>query len=141
MGFSSFNHRPERVKEVYDAVLGLLTLVDEGWWETRVAIDGRNLGFAIGGDTGPSPVLVAHARELVRTFPEFDRRITAFLAEEGRRLRLTPDQVQQLVMEEVMLTWPDRPDDGMIYFTGLEHLGVWRCDYINRKPRGLGVDR
>jgi hypothetical protein len=28
----------------------------------------------------------------------------------------------------------------MLFFEGGEEGRVWRCDYINRKPNGLGFD-
>ena len=43
-------------------------------------------------------------------------------------------------LEGVCLFWPDRPDDGMIYFQGPDESRVWRCDYVSRKPRGPNFD-
>ena len=42
--------------------------------------------------------------------------------------------------EDVWLFWPDRPDNGMIYFQVPDESRVWRCDYVSRKPRGPGFD-
>jgi hypothetical protein len=49
-------------------------------------------------------------------------------------------EIRQLVIEDVCLFWPTRPDDGMIYFKGPNAFRVWRCDYIGRTPVALGFD-
>jgi hypothetical protein len=55
--------------------------------------------------------------------------------------QLAADEIRQLVIDTVHLPWSDRPDDGMIYFTGpADELRSWRCDYVNRKPTALGCD-
>jgi hypothetical protein len=37
--------------------------------------------------------------------------------------------------------WPDRPDDGMIYFDGPgTEERIWRCDYVGRRAQDLGFD-
>ena len=66
-----------------------------------------------------------------------------FLADEARTVKcLTQyaDEIRQLAIQDVCLFWPDRPDDGMIYFKGPDEFKVWRCDYVARKPQGLGFD-
>lgn len=50
------------------------------------------------------------------------------------------DDIRSLRIEFVTLASPQRPNDGMIYFCGNESDRVWRCDMIDRKPRGLGFD-
>jgi hypothetical protein len=130
----------ERIKEFHDPVLGTLRLTEEEWWEASVSINGKTIRFHIGGDAEPNDGLVAQAHDIIRTFADFERMVTAFLIEEGHRMRMTSDQIRQLAIEDVMLCCPDRPNDGMIYFSGLDKIGVWRCDYVYRKPRGLGFD-
>jgi hypothetical protein len=49
-------------------------------------------------------------------------------------------EMAELTIEDVCLFWPDRPNDGMIYFHGPDETRVWRCDYVNREPRDLGFD-
>ncbi len=134
------NKKQPQVAEFDDAVLGKLRLTEEGWWEANVAIAGKRIGFTIGGDMEPNSVLIAHARDIVQSFAEFETMIAAFLAKEGRRMNMTRDQIKNLEIEGVMLCWSQRPNDGMIYFRGLEDIGVWRCDYVDRKPKGLGFD-
>ena len=130
----------ERTKEFHDAVLGTLRLAEEDWWEATVAIECRNLGFKIGGDSEPDEILMVHARDIVRSFAEFDRMLVEFLASEALRMPGAADEIRQLVIEDVMLYWPERPDDGMIYFKGPDKYRLWRCDYVGRKPQGLGFD-
>jgi hypothetical protein len=40
----------------------------------------------------------------------------------------------------VCLFWPERPNDGMLYFKGPDETRVWRSDYRNRLAEGLGFD-
>jgi hypothetical protein len=133
--------RKERVEQIQDAVLGVLRLNEEGrWWETTVTVDNSRLGLKIGGDHEPDPALIEHGRDIVRRYQEFKSMLGEFLANEGRRLPGAADEIRKLVIEDVMLTWPNRPNDGMIYFKGPDKYRLWRCDYIGRKPQGLGFD-
>lgn len=131
-------------RSVTDSVLGELRLSDGAeWWEGRITVGSRTLGCKIGGESQPDSRLMAHAHDIVRSLPEFEQLVSAFLADEARTVKhLTrfADEIQQLRIEDVCLFWPDRPDDGMIYFKGPDESRVWRCDYVGRKPRGLGFD-
>ena len=127
-----------------DSVLGTLRWTDDDQlWEATVAVGDNTINFLIAGDTGPNRTLIAHAHDIVRTFPDFHRMVTAFLADETaqqKHLSRFSDEIRQLSIEHVCLLWPDRPDDGMIYFRGPDENRAWRCDYIARKPKGLGFD-
>jgi hypothetical protein len=131
-------------RSVTDAVLGELRLsADADWWEGRAAVGSKTVGFKIGGEGRPDAKLLAHAHDIVRSLAVFEQSVAAFLAAEARTVtHLTPytDEIRQLTIESVCLFWPDRPDDGMIYFNGPDQFRVWRCDYIARKPRRLGFD-
>lgn len=136
-----FAHKPKApTQEHHDTVLGTLRETEEGWWEGSVAIAGRTLGFKIGGHAGPDALLIEHARSIVRSFAEFDKMVSEFLVSEAKRMPGAADEIRQLVIEDVMLCWPERPDDGMIYFKGPDEYRVWRCGYVGRKPRSLGFD-
>ena len=136
-----FGTKPkEGVRQVHDPVLGTLRLAGEGWWEATVVLDGRSLGFKIGDNNGPDPALMDHARDLLRGFPEFNKMIGEFLLNEAKRMPAAAEEIRQLEVEDVMLFWPKRPHDGMIYFRGPHKYRVWRCDYVDRKPQGLGFD-
>jgi hypothetical protein len=126
--------------EFHDAVLGPLRLTDGGWWEANVEINGKTLGFGIGGSMQPDSVLIVHARDIVHSFDQFDRMVAEFLASEANRLSGAAHEIRQLVMEDVILYWPKRPNDGMIYFRGPDPYRGWRCDYIAGKPQALGFD-
>ena len=124
-----------------DSVLGTLRWSeDDQMWEASVSVGDWEVGFLIAGDSQPSNALVAHAHDIVRTLPDFQRMVTAFLAKEAGRLPHAADEIRQLSVEDVCLMWPDRSDDGMIYFRGPDKYRVWRCDYVGRKPKGLGFD-
>jgi hypothetical protein len=105
-----------------------------------VAVGDRKLGFKNGGDTSPDPKLLAHAHEIVAAFDEFRDRVSSFLTTKAARQLHEADEIRVLEIEEVCLFWPDRPDDGMIYFTNGDKGRLWRCDYVGRKPAGLGFD-
>jgi hypothetical protein len=50
-------------------------------------------------------------------------------------------ELAQLEIDNISLCWPERPDDGMIFFRGSpDDVGLWRCGYIARRPTGLGCD-
>lgn len=133
--------RAAQHEQVEDPVLGVLRLDDDGnWWEAQLEINGKTIGFKIGGDTVPAPALIAHAHHIVRSFVDFDKMVSDFLADQAAQMEPAASEIRQLVMEDVCLFWPDRPDDGMIFFNGRDEFRVWRCDYVNRKPTGLGFD-
>jgi hypothetical protein len=129
---------------VSDPILGELRLSEGGnWWEGSTTVSGESVGFKIGGGVAPDAALLTHAHEIVGTFPGFQRMIREFLAEEARRvkhLKQLAHEIEQLGIEDVCLFWPKRPNDGMIYFKGPDRYRVWRCDYVGRKPKGLGFD-
>ena len=130
-----------RTEKFEDDVLGALRLsAEEDWWEATVSTVNGIVGFKIGGDSAPSRVLIAHAQDIVRTFDDFVRIVGEFLAEEARRKRPYAEEIRQLRIEEVCLFWPERPEDGMIFFKGGNEFRVWRCDYIGGKPERLGFD-
>jgi hypothetical protein len=134
--------RASITERVTDSVLGSLSWADEDWWVATVNVEGRSLGFKIGGDTRPAPELLAHARDIVRSYGAFREKVRAFLDREAGKQDHLADEARALEIEDVCLFWPDRPNDGMIYFRGdgREDGRVWRCDYVNREPIGLGFD-
>jgi len=126
---------------VTDSVLGELRLSDDAeWWECSTTVGSNKIGFQIGGEGEPDAGLLAHAHDIVRSFPQFNKMVGEFLTSEARRMPGAADEIRQLAIEDVCLLSPDRPDDGMIYFKGPDKFRLWRCDYVARKPRGLGFD-
>jgi len=129
---------------VCDPVLGELKRSVEGeWWEAEVEVGGSHVGFNIGGEPKPNEGLLATAHQILNRWPDFEGEVTTFLASEiGANEFFAPyaAEIQQLVIDDICLFWPERPDDGMIYFSGGEGDRVWRCDYVNAKPQNLGFD-
>lgn len=127
-----------------DPVLGELQLSAGGsLWEGSTDISGQKIGFKIGGGDAPDPALLTHAHDIVGAFTGFQKMVQEFLTEEAsqvRHLRQYAQEIEQLRIEDVCLFWPKGPNDGMIYFKGPDKYRVWRCDYVNRKPKALGFD-
>ena len=129
-------------RSVSDPVLGELRLDDDAQWQGRTTVGGRSIAFTIGGRGRPDARLIAHAHDIVRSLPEFEQSVTAFLADEARKVKHlaeVADEIRQLAIEDVCLFWPDRPDDGMIYFKGPDEFRLWRCDLCWAETAGTGV--
>jgi hypothetical protein len=143
------------MSEFTDPVLGKLTWsADDRAWQAEVAGEDAVIRFLIAGKPEPEPQLLAHARDIAQSLPDFLRLISEFLEEQAQLVsqqkgwllgdgpaQSAADEIRQLAIDTIHLPWPDRPNDGMIYFTGpADELRLWRCDYIDRKPTSLGCD-
>lgn len=135
---------PPRIEVVIDPVLGHLCLSeDAAWWEASLMINSKLIGFKIAGDGVPHPMRIAQAQEIVRSFTNFEEMIRKFLENEARdvkHLRRFSDEIGQLEIEDICLLRPGKPSDGMVYFKGPDAYRLWRCDYVDSKPKGLGFD-
>ena len=134
---------PPVAATIEDPALGLLSWSqDDEAWHSRT--DHRDAGFAfqITGTPQPDAALVRHAADILQKKEEFVLSVQHFLAAEAAVSRLSAfkAEIAGLKIERVCLFWPDRPDDGMIYFDGGSDGRVWRSDYISRVPKGLGFD-
>jgi hypothetical protein len=134
-----------QIGQVEDPQLGPLILNDggtDGCWVGRVTFQGRPVKFEIGGNTEPDTALVARAREIFESFDRFNREVMSFLDHEAAQKEWEPaaNEIRSLTISDVCLFWPDRPDDGMIFFDGPDECRCWRCDLIGRAPVGLGFD-
>jgi hypothetical protein len=95
----------------------------------------------LAGADSPDAQLVLHARDIF-TAPE------KLLAELKPLIKKAPPEIPEaareilgLTIESVALVWPDRPEDGMIYFDGPgSDERVWQCDHVGRRPQDLGFD-
>src|SRR5687768_14860048 len=106
-------NRVEKVQEYPDPILGTLRLSDDrDCWHATVTVGDKTVGFIIGGEAEPDAALAAHASDIVRDFPAFERRVSDFLAEEARENATAAEEIGQLAIEEVMFSWPLRPNDG-----------------------------
>jgi len=136
-----FNPRRTRPAPLHDAVLGTLEFnVERSLWEARLGTAGNSLSIFIAGASAPDPKLLEHARAVAANESSFRVLVSSFLDREAPGFRGGEAEVRSLRLESLELVWPDRPNDGMIYFEGGDSDRVWRCDYINRKPVGLGFD-
>src|SRR5262245_55734345 len=138
---SLFGEPHPRRPAARDPILGELT-PDELGWTAKVSKDADQFEFTIGGVDVPDPALIAHAHDILNDFASFKKSINEFIETETRDY---PDEMKPMMVAfqiaHISLCWPDRPNDGMIYFRGpADDIGVWRCDYVNRKPRCLGCD-
>lgn len=150
MSWWSTLFRPAAAPEPFDdAVLGRLAYdASAASWHGRTDVGGVTLSFTFGlgpsKSGSPAPALLAHARDIVAEGSLFHDRITDFLEREARPLpEDVAHEVRSLGLDDVCLFWPERPDDGMLYFTvpgATEQDRVWRCDYVGRRPCGLGFD-
>lgn len=124
-----------------DRLLGALEPVETGW-TVKVVKGADTFELTIGGVSKPDDALLAHAHDIVGHYPSFKKRVKDCVEFESRDY---PDEVKAelagLEIDNISLCWPARPNDGMIFFRGSEKdVGLWRCDYIDRKPTGLGCD-
>ena len=126
--------------DAHDAELGPLTWSAdlEGWVAASPA---PRATFLIAGGRAPDPALLSHARDIARAFPQFQAVVQVFLHQEAARFPpALAVEIRALELESINLFWPERPDDGMLYFQGQNEDRVWRSDYVGRKPKDLGFD-
>ena len=133
--------RLPKVPEYSHPDLGVLKLNEElDWWEVKVEAHGDEFEFGIGGSDTPDERLIQHAIDILQDYPAFKQTVLKFLGDESKNFKGYENEIQSLTLEQVCLCWPDRPEGGMIYFDGPDEFRVWRCDYVDRTPKGLGYD-
>jgi hypothetical protein len=133
---------PPIAEKIDDPVLGTLTWSedDEAWVSSATH---AGFEFQISGTPEPDKALLTHAADILRRKDGFVAEVLAYVKSEGetvRSLHSYRDEIAGLRVERVCLFWPDRPDDGMISLSGGRDYRLWRCDYIARRPKGLGFD-
>jgi hypothetical protein len=124
-----------------DPVLGRMEPVETGW-TVKVVKDAETFEFTIGGVSEPDAELLAHAHDILHDYPSFKKAVRDCVEYESGDY---PDEVKaelaNLEIDNIALPCPATPNDGMVFFRGSENdVGLWRCDYIDRKPSGLGCD-
>ncbi len=130
--------------EINDPILGKLTWSedDEAWLSDP---QHENLGFVfhITGTPEPHAVLLSHAADILRDRNQFMDKVMVCVKQEAElvaHLREYREEIAELRVETVCLFWGDRLNDGMIYFSGGRDYRLWRMDYANRQPQGVGFD-
>ena len=132
---------PPVAQKIDHPILGTLTWSnDDEAWVSSTVHSGAGFEIQISGTPHPDPALLAHAADILQRKEAFLAEIIAFTKSEGETVRSYRDEIAGLRVERVCLFWPDRPDDGMVFFSGGRDYRLWRCDYVARKPRGLGFD-
>ncbi len=135
---------PPIANTVDDPALGLLSWSkDDEAWLSRAEYRDIGFGFQIAGTPHPDASLLRHAADIIEKKEEFVRSVQSFLTTEAAsvpHLSAAKKEIAELKIERVCLFWPERPNDGMIYFDGGRDHRVWRCDYIGRRLNGLGFD-
>jgi len=140
-----FQGEPPPVADIIvDPILGSLSWSkDDEAWLSSPEHGGIGFRFEISGTPQPDESLLRHAADISQRREEFVLSVQRFLSEEAASVRhLSPfkEEIARLRIERVCLFWPERPDDGMIFFDGGHDYRGWRCDYIGRTPKGLGFD-
>ncbi|MGI8978085.1 MAG: hypothetical protein ACR2FY_02550 [Pirellulaceae bacterium] len=135
-----FDRQPPR-ESFTDPVLGELKAAEAGW-TVSIVKDNDCFSFTIGGTSLPDAALLAHAHDILREYDSFKKSIHDFMqAESIDYLDDVKAELARLQIDDISLCWPERPNDGMIFFRGTDQdLGAWRCDYVARKPTSLGCD-
>jgi hypothetical protein len=133
--------RTSKKESVIDHILGELHVSTEGrWWECSVTINKQVIQFQIGGESEPSPALVANAQAIVNEFFTFDAQVAKFLKDECDNKSGAASEIHQLRVESIYLPWPDRPKHGLIYFHGPNEDHIWHCDYVAGQLQCLTFD-
>jgi hypothetical protein len=135
---------PPVAETISDPVLGTLTWsIEDEAWLSATEYYGMGFVFQISGTPRPDGSLIRHAADIFTKREEFVQTVQQFLSEQtssDRHFRAFKEEISGLKIERVCLFWPNRPDDGMIFFDGGLNHRVWRCDYVARTPKGLGFD-
>jgi hypothetical protein len=136
-----FGQRRRAREPFTDPLLGRLSPDEQGWTVAVVRGD-DSFQFTVGGSTEPDPALLAHAHDILSDYESFRRSVRDYInSESGAYPEEVRAELSRLEIDNISLCWPDRPDHGMIFFRGPDDaVRLWRCDYIDRKPRGLGCD-
>ena len=137
---------------VLNTVLGPLHYSkDDECWMTAEDNADLPFRFLIAGNRdrsfkviSPDPRLIEHAESIARSPKDFLDLVESFVKSElgtRRHLKGWAEEVAELRVSVLHLAWAERPNDGMIEFTGPDEFRLWRCDYVNRRPTGvLGFD-
>ncbi len=120
-------------KIVFDDFLDKLEFINaDGTWQTLVkSRDGEIRVEILGDRLKPNDVLLNSARHIFKDINGFIESIALFLKREAESKTGAADEILQLKIESLVLSWPDKPDYGLIHFSGPHAERLWRCDFIN----------
>ncbi len=137
-----FAPKPKIDREPYvHSALGVLVYSEEEEaWLSDPAHKALGFRFHIAGDEKPDERLFQHAESVAGNPESFRKMVEVFLESEASRMKPRAAVIRELKIDMLCLFWPERPNDGMVYFSGGDGYAVWRCDYKNGKPIGLGYD-
>ena len=124
-----------------DPVLGEMQPCEAGW--TVPIQKGEDLfTFTIADGDQPEAASLAHAREILNGYEVFKRSVKDCIESETRNYPVEAKaELAQMEIDDISLIWPHRPRDGIISFRGpADYVGLWRCDYVDGEPTGLGCD-
>lgn len=126
---------PKRSVEFRDPEFGVLTC-NSDLWSGEAQRDGTRIRFCIGGtDTTPDAGLLDRVRELVRRFPEVERRALDFLCTQDASVR-----PGEFAFESLNLLWEDKPHLYTLEFTLTGDDGIWRVEFESDLPKYVGRD-
>lgn len=125
-----------------DAVLGALPWdARERAWVAHLPHARSPFRILLAGAERPDARLVRHARDIFAAPDELLAEAEQAIGRAAREIPEAAEEILGLRIESVALMWPERPDDGMIYFDGPgTDERVWRCDYVGRRVMDLGFD-
>lgn len=133
--------RPPKDSTFQASGLGELKFNDDvDLWEVELARDGDTFIIGVGENDTPAQALIQHAVDILEDYTAFKKMVMEFIDSEKSKFKGYEDEIGQLTIESVSLWNPQKPNDGMIYFSGPDEFRVWRCDYVAGKPRDLGFD-
>ncbi len=113
---------------------------DVDLWEIEVVKDGDTIVFGVGENDAPSQTLIQHAIDILKDYASFKKMVMEYVVSEKSQFKGYENEIDQLTIESVSLFNSQEPDNGAIYFKGQDESRMWRCDYVDRKPKGLGFD-
>jgi hypothetical protein len=126
----------------HDPVLGSMEWDGEQEaWVVQLPESPGKFRILLAGEERPDTRLVLHARDIFTAPEKLLGEVETIIKSLAREVPEAAREILGLKIESVALMWPDRPDDGMIYFDGPDtDERVWRCDYVGRRPQVLGFD-
>ncbi len=127
---------------VPDPVLGSVQWdEEEEAWVADVPHSPAQFRIMMVGEERPDERLLLHARDIFAAPERLLAEVEPIIRRAASEIPEAAREILGLRIEFVALMWPDRPDDGMIYFDGPgTEERIWRCNYVGRRAQDLGFD-